>query len=99
MDRREARITLLAACLLALACAGLGWTEGLAQSPAEPSQHPAIPRRQIRGTVSRDTTRDESSLPQPGGGFVFNTVHNILPEVPPQNVLAMFEAVEEFNGA
>jgi uroporphyrinogen decarboxylase len=35
----------------------------------------------------------------PGGGFVFNTVHNILPEVPPQNVLAMFEAVEEFNGA
>jgi len=35
----------------------------------------------------------------PGGGFVFNTVHNILPEVPPQNVVAMFEAVEEFNGA
>jgi len=34
----------------------------------------------------------------PGGGFVFNTVHNILPEVPPQNVLAMFEAVREFNG-
>ncbi len=32
----------------------------------------------------------------PGGGFVFNTVHNILPEVPPQNVVAMFEAVEEF---
>jgi uroporphyrinogen decarboxylase len=35
----------------------------------------------------------------PGGGFVFNTVHNILPEVPPQNIVAMFEAVEEFNGA
>jgi uroporphyrinogen decarboxylase len=33
----------------------------------------------------------------PGGGFVFNTVHNILPEVPPQNVVAMFEAIEEFN--
>jgi uroporphyrinogen decarboxylase len=32
----------------------------------------------------------------PGGGFVFNTVHNILPEVPPQNVVAMFEAVAEF---
>ncbi|MDA1088323.1 MAG: methyltransferase [Verrucomicrobia bacterium] len=34
----------------------------------------------------------------PGGGFVFNTVHNILPEVPPQNIVAMIEAVEEFNG-
>ena len=34
----------------------------------------------------------------PGGGFVFNTVHNILPEVPPANVMAMFEAIEEFNG-
>ncbi len=34
----------------------------------------------------------------PGGGFVFNTVHNILPEVPPENVMAMFGAIEEFNG-
>lgn len=34
----------------------------------------------------------------PGGGFVFNTVHNILPEVPPENILAMFEAIKEFNG-
>ncbi len=34
----------------------------------------------------------------PGGGFVFNTVHNILPEVPPANVVAMFEALEAFGG-
>ena len=33
----------------------------------------------------------------PGGGFVFNTVHNILAEVPPQNIVAMFEAIEEFG--
>ena len=33
----------------------------------------------------------------PGGGFVFNTVHNILPDVPPQNIVAMFEAIHEFN--
>ncbi|MFC1497037.1 uroporphyrinogen decarboxylase family protein [Verrucomicrobiota bacterium] len=33
----------------------------------------------------------------PGGGFVFNTVHNILPEVPPENVVAIFDAVKEFN--
>ena len=34
----------------------------------------------------------------PGGGFVFNTVHNILPDVPPQNIVAMYEAIAEFNG-
>ena len=34
----------------------------------------------------------------PGGGFVFNTIHNILPEVPAENVLAAFDAVAEFNG-
>jgi len=32
-----------------------------------------------------------------GGGFVFNTVHNILPDVPPENIMAMFKAIEEFN--
>jgi uroporphyrinogen decarboxylase len=32
-----------------------------------------------------------------GGGFVFNTVHNILPDVPPENVLTLFEAVADFN--
>ncbi len=31
----------------------------------------------------------------PGGGFVFNTVHNILPDVPPENIVAMFEALDE----
>lgn len=35
----------------------------------------------------------------PGGGFVFNTIHNILPDVPPENIVAMFDAVEEFNRA
>jgi uroporphyrinogen decarboxylase len=32
-----------------------------------------------------------------GGGFVFNTVHNILPDVPSENILAMYDAVKEFN--
>ncbi|NQU44702.1 methyltransferase [bacterium] len=35
----------------------------------------------------------------PGGGFVFNPVHNILPEVPPENIISMFDAVREFNQA
>jgi hypothetical protein len=32
------------------------------------------------------------------GGFVFNTVHNIQANVPVENVVAMVEAVKEFNG-
>jgi uroporphyrinogen decarboxylase len=34
----------------------------------------------------------------PGGGFVFSAVHNILPDVPPENIVAMFEAVSEASG-
>ena len=33
----------------------------------------------------------------PGGGFVFATVHNIQPDVPPENILAMHEAVREWE--
>jgi uroporphyrinogen-III decarboxylase len=33
----------------------------------------------------------------PGGGFVFNQVHNIQANVPPENVMAMFEAAYEFG--
>ncbi|MBN2301804.1 MAG: methyltransferase [Lentisphaerae bacterium] len=32
------------------------------------------------------------------GGFVFNTVHNILANTPPVNIVAMIDAVKEFNG-
>ncbi len=31
------------------------------------------------------------------GGFVFNTVHNIMPDVPPENIVAMFEAIKELK--
>jgi uroporphyrinogen decarboxylase len=32
------------------------------------------------------------------GGFVFAPIHNILSEVPPQNIMAAYNAVKEFNG-
>ena len=32
------------------------------------------------------------------GGFVFNTVHNIQANVPVENIVAMLEAIKEFNG-
>jgi uroporphyrinogen decarboxylase len=45
----------------------------------------------------KDHVRRRLEIFMPGGGFVFNTVHNILPEIPPQNLVAMFEAVHEFK--
>ncbi len=43
----------------------------------------------------KDHVKKRIDVFAPGGGFVFNTVHNILPEVPPENVIAMFEAIDE----
>lgn len=37
--------------------------------------------------------RAQVKLLQPGGGFVFQQVHNILANVPPPNVVAMYDAV------
>ena len=34
----------------------------------------------------------------PGGGYVLCSVHNIQPEVPPENVVAMFDAAYELGG-
>jgi hypothetical protein len=34
----------------------------------------------------------------PGGGFVFNSIHNIQAGTPVENIVAMFDAVREFNG-
>ncbi len=31
----------------------------------------------------------------PGGGYVFNTIHNIQADVPPQNIVAMIEALRD----
>jgi uroporphyrinogen decarboxylase len=47
----------------------------------------------------KDHVRELLDIFAPGGGFVFNTVHNILPDVPPENIEAMFEAVDDFNNA
>lgn len=34
----------------------------------------------------------------PGGGFVFNTIHNVQALTPIENLIAMFDAVKAFNG-
>jgi len=33
----------------------------------------------------------------PGGGFVFNTIHNVQPKVSIKNILAMYKAVREYG--
>jgi uroporphyrinogen decarboxylase len=45
----------------------------------------------------REQVLERMEIFSKGGGFVFNTVHNILPDVPPENILTMFDAVREFN--
>jgi len=56
----------------------------------------AILNRGTPAEVKEDVKRRLAVFTK-GGGYVFNTVHNILPEVPPQNIAAMFEAVREFS--
>jgi uroporphyrinogen decarboxylase len=46
--------------------------------------------------VTGDVKKNIEAL-APGGGFVFATVHNIQSEVPPQNIIAMCEALKQFG--
>jgi uroporphyrinogen decarboxylase len=39
--------------------------------------------------------REQVKILSPGGGFVFQQVHNILANVPPGNITAMFDAVND----
>jgi uroporphyrinogen decarboxylase len=45
----------------------------------------------------KDQVRLNIETLSPGGGFIFNPIHNILPDVPPQNIIAMFEAIDEYR--
>lgn len=43
----------------------------------------------------KDHVRRQVDILGPGGGFVFQQVHNIMADVPIENIVAMFEAVNE----
>jgi len=45
----------------------------------------------------RENVRANLEAFKPGGGYVFNNVHNIQADVPPANILAMFDAAYEFG--
>jgi uroporphyrinogen decarboxylase len=40
-----------------------------------------------------ENVKEQVSILSPGGGFVFQQVHNILANIPPSNIVAMFDAV------
>jgi uroporphyrinogen decarboxylase len=58
------------------------------------SQH--ILPRATPDEVRKHVRRNVEAL-KPGGGYVFNNVHNIQADVPPENVLAMFDAALEYG--
>ena len=60
------------------------WGGGCDTRQVLPSAAPDEVRRHVRGQIEAFA---------PGGGFVFQQVHNILADVPPENIAAMFGAV------
>jgi uroporphyrinogen decarboxylase len=42
----------------------------------------------------REHVRNQVSILSPGGGFIFQQVHNILADVPPENIIAMYQALK-----
>lgn len=66
------------------------WGGGCDTQQVLPNATPA----QVREHVLRNL-----EILSPGGGFVFQQVHNIQANVPPENIVAMFDAVAEFNAA
>jgi uroporphyrinogen decarboxylase len=41
--------------------------------------------------------RERVKIFVPGGGFIFNPIHNIQADVPPENIVSMFDAALEFR--
>jgi uroporphyrinogen-III decarboxylase len=45
----------------------------------------------------REEARERIEAFGPGGGFVFGAIHNIQPQVPAENLMALFETVREYG--
>ncbi len=55
------------------------------------------PYRLVPSTRLKKEVRERIQIFAPGGGFVFNTVHNVQPRIPIKNILAMYEAFQEYG--
>ena len=61
---------------------------GVDSSQVLPLGTPAEVREEVRRVIE---------IMGPGGGFMIGAVHTVMNDVPPENVLAMVDAVEEFG--
>ena len=64
------------------------WGGGIDSQHILPLASPNEVRRQVRANVE---------ALKPGGGYVFNNVHNIQSGVPPENIVAMYDAAYEYG--
>ena len=64
------------------------WGGGIDSQHVLPFATPGEVREQVRRNVEAF---------KPGGGYVFNNVHNIQYGVPPENIVALFDAAYEFG--
>jgi uroporphyrinogen-III decarboxylase len=64
------------------------WGGGVDTQKVLPRGTPAEVKKQVR---------ERLEIFAPGGGFVFATIHNILAKVPPENVIAMIDAIREYR--
>jgi uroporphyrinogen decarboxylase len=58
------------------------------------AQHilPSATSDQVRAEVQRNM-----DVFKPNGGYVFNGIHNIQADVPPENIVALFDAAYEYG--
>jgi len=64
------------------------WGGGIDAQHVLPSASPEEVRRHVHNNLTAF---------MPGGGYVFNNVHNIQPDVPAENIVAMYDAAFEFG--
>ena len=64
------------------------WGGGIDAQHVLPTRDPETVRQHVRRNVEAF---------KPGGGYVFNNVHNIQAGVPPENIVAMYDAAYEFG--
>jgi uroporphyrinogen decarboxylase len=64
------------------------WGAGCDAQHVLPSATPGEVREQVRRNMD---------IFKRGGGYVFNGIHNIQADVPPENIVALFDAAYEFG--
>ncbi len=64
------------------------WGGGCDTQHVLPSATPEQVREQVRRNMETF---------KPGGGYVFNSIHNIQADVPPENIVALFDAAYEYG--